>query len=147
MFVAIFMLTTNIGNRRVRVLCQAPSADAHAFSVKAILPTVYNWLWVVLTPAVVSLVSCSLVLTWSSAGFARDITSSLALARQTLELALDHEDHSQKRSSAHIALFQKSVALSAKYQQASFELRVGRMSGEQAAGLWLRALTTWDLFQ
>jgi hypothetical protein len=85
-----------------------------------------NFLWIGLSAAVVSLFSSALVLEWSSAGFTRNIAESFALLRLGLSSIEKGASCDQKTQNA---LFTKSVALTANYQQASFELRFGRLSG------------------
>lgn len=93
-----------------------------------------HFLWISLTAAVLSFLSASVLLDWSTAQFAEDIASAFTGLRNSLDATLSRIrspgcktfNHAQARS----MLLKKSVALNASYQQVSFELRIGRLSGE-----------------
>lgn len=104
-----------------------------------VLSTAGHFLWISLTAAVLSFVSSSMILDWSTAGFAEDIASSFSDLRKSLDATLSclHTD-TQKSfdyGAAQSTLLKKSVALNANYQQVLFELRIGRLSGRVPSDL------------
>ncbi|KAJ4483288.1 hypothetical protein J3R30DRAFT_3447405 [Lentinula aciculospora] len=94
------------------------------------------FVWLVLTAALTSFCTCLVFVRWSTARLAQDIASALSSLHQCLEANLqspfqsDSQSPSQSPSTANVTLTglrAKAVALNSSYQQASFELRVGRI--------------------
>ncbi|GAW05452.1 hypothetical protein LENED_007313 [Lentinula edodes] len=88
--------------------------------------------WLVLTAAFTSFCSCLIFLRWSTAHFAQDIASALSSLHHCLESNLQspfqfNPDTPAASSATLTSLRTKAVALSSSYQQASFELRFGRI--------------------
>ncbi|KAJ3915272.1 hypothetical protein F5877DRAFT_81995 [Lentinula edodes] len=88
--------------------------------------------WLVLTAAFTSFCSCLIFLRWSTAHFAQDIASALSSLHHCLESNLQspfqfNPDTPAASSATLTSLRAKAVALSSSYQQASFELRFGRI--------------------
>ncbi|KAJ3777872.1 hypothetical protein FB446DRAFT_77222 [Lentinula raphanica] len=93
-----------------------------------------NFVWIVLTAALTSSFTCLIFLRWSTAHLAEDIASALSSLHQCLEanLELPFQFNSSRSPSVSTniiltGLRAKAVALNSSYQQASFELRVGRI--------------------
>jgi hypothetical protein len=76
-----------------------------------------------------------ILLDWSSARFAKDLSAFFASLHQSLEQVLLRAFHETQNGSYNHAemqssLLKRSIALNATYQQVSFELRLGRLSGQ-----------------
>lgn len=75
-----------------------------------------------------------LLLRWSSTHFARNVASSFVQFHHCLSLHLDNAFSDLHpiplNQDVHSGLLRQSISLDSVYQQASFELRVGRLSGK-----------------
>ncbi|KAJ8080407.1 hypothetical protein PM082_017240 [Marasmius tenuissimus] len=87
-----------------------------------------DFVWIVLVAALPSLIVCLLVLRWSSAQLAHDVANALESLHQCLQGHLDHSLSADAMLSLHQKMVQQTAALSGTYFQASFELRIGRVS-------------------
>jgi hypothetical protein len=94
---------------------------------QAILPDSGHFLWIVIGAAVVSAFASCLVLEWSSAAFSHDIAASFGSLNRSLKSILADIPCTP---SSQAELFKSVILLNSHYQQASFEVRVGRLSGE-----------------
>ncbi|KAF9451224.1 hypothetical protein P691DRAFT_724576 [Macrolepiota fuliginosa MF-IS2] len=116
-FVSIWLLTSDItSQQRIR---------GHAL----------EFVWMVVVAATTSLFSCMIILKWSSTRFAVELAKALSELHNCLHSSL--EEHGPDNVSgatpnlSYIApteLLKRSISLDTLYQQASFELRVGRVS-------------------
>ncbi|KAF8061449.1 hypothetical protein FPV67DRAFT_1703736 [Lyophyllum atratum] len=103
-FVSIWLLTTNAGG------------------TEPIWPQTGHFLWILLTSAVATFLSSLLLLQWSSTQIAYDIASCFS----NLRLYLRH--YLGEAFEEIPDLLRQSVSLDTVYQQAAFELRIGRVS-------------------
>ena len=94
-----------------------------------------NYMWILLTPAVIALFSAFLLLPWFTSQFAEEMATMFGKLRSCLSSKLDESlsTSSVSSPSKHRAmmpdLFRRAVQLNASYAQASFELRIGRLEG------------------
>ncbi|KAF8633737.1 hypothetical protein AX17_004393 [Amanita inopinata Kibby_2008] len=115
-FLSIWLLTENIGHE------------------KHILQTAGQYMWITTAAALTSLTSSMLLLQWSSTQLARDIARAIGLLHISLQYRLQESFPDSVRAAAitpsfniHKALLGQTMALHPVYQQASFELRIGRV--------------------
>lgn len=115
-FVSIWLLTVNVGKN------PAYWKDSLSF------------VWITLSPAVITLIVSLFILEWSSAAFGEDIVHTLDIIQKCLacKLRLMLEDDTPPFEVFHAEnldkeLLRKSVALDSVYEQAAFEIRLGRL--------------------
>ncbi|KAI0310380.1 hypothetical protein OF83DRAFT_1166649 [Amylostereum chailletii] len=122
--IAIFLLATE------------PGVAADALEPSA------NFMWIVISPGVICLFSSFLLLPWFTSKVGQDVASTFSKLRECLTAKLDEASTAPDgaQGSANPTSFpsqyrqmlgdlnRRSVQLSASYFQASFELRVGRLS-------------------
>ena len=88
------------------------------------------------TAVVTSFCACLIFLQWSTAHFAQELSSALSSLHQCLKanletpFGIEHHDRPAILNPPLDELLTKIVALNTSYQQASFELRVGRVGGK-----------------
>ncbi|KDQ53035.1 hypothetical protein JAAARDRAFT_61594 [Jaapia argillacea MUCL 33604] len=98
-----------------------------------ILSEAQYYLWITITPAIVSLFSAMLFLRWSSAQLATEVASSFSGLRDCLSMSMDRAFSDSAPQTAgrlqaiHDQLSKKSLTLNATYARAAFELRIGRL--------------------
>lgn len=116
-FVSIWLLTFDVGGP------QHIHQEAIAF------------IWMIGVAATVSLFSSMILLRWSSTQFAVELANAFSELRSCLQSSL--EEHIAEKSEENVPcssrtapadLLQRSVSLEKLYQQAYFELRLGRVS-------------------
>ncbi|KAF9002047.1 hypothetical protein BDQ17DRAFT_1357989 [Cyathus striatus] len=108
-FVSIWLLTYDVGER------QNVKTRSH------------NFLWMLLVAACSSLFPSMLLLRWSSTQFASDLAVAFSKLNQALSACVS-QTSSEDVPTIHADLLRISMALNSVYQQASFELRIGRVS-------------------
>ncbi|RDB24188.1 Uncharacterized protein C26F1.08c [Hypsizygus marmoreus] len=113
-FTAIWLLTTDAGGTQ------------HIWKQAS------QFLWVILTAAITTLFSSMILLRWSSTQFARDVAACFsklhACLLHHLGEAFSEIQPTVLNDNIHKELLRRSVALNPVYQQAAFELRIGRLS-------------------
>ncbi|KAJ3567123.1 hypothetical protein NP233_g6565 [Leucocoprinus birnbaumii] len=116
-FVSIWLLTADVGGPQ----------HIHQEAI--------SFIWIVGVAASTSLFSCMIILRWSSTQFAVELANAFSELRSCLQGNL--EEHIAEKSEENVSistntapadLLQRSVSLEKLYQQAYFELRIGRVS-------------------
>ncbi|KAF8652680.1 hypothetical protein AX16_004186 [Volvariella volvacea WC 439] len=116
-FISIWVLTIDIP--------QAEPLSSHAT----------RFIWIIVTPAVATLVSSLLLLQWSSSQFASDVAATFGELHSCLVNNLSNtffDDYKQfpttwKDYGVQEDLVNRSIALNTVYRQSAFELRIGRI--------------------
>ncbi|PFH47852.1 hypothetical protein AMATHDRAFT_151147 [Amanita thiersii Skay4041] len=111
-FISIWLLTENVGHE------------------ENTLQLAGNYLWITMTAALTTLICSLLLLQWSSTQLARDIAHVMSLIHDCLQSQLrdgPEDATTPPRSVMSKQLMEKTMALHPVYQQASFELRIGRV--------------------
>ncbi|KAI0317761.1 hypothetical protein OF83DRAFT_100961 [Amylostereum chailletii] len=139
--ITVFMLTTSPG-----------------IAADAVGPCA-NYVWILLCPAVISLFGAFLFLPWFTSQFAQEVAGTFGKLRGCLSAKLDEASaptsqplpvHKYRQMLPD--LFRRSVQLNTSYFQASFELRVGRLSVKSLKPLigvveYLRRDLSWGKFE
>lgn len=102
--------------------------------------------WIVGVSAMTSFISCIVFCRWSYSQFAVELAQALSESQTRLETNLTSIVHpaANKNTSDHFApaeLVGRSFSLNALYQQASFELRFGRVGGGYSCPKYLFIIT------
>ena len=99
-----------------------------------VLPDAGFFVWITLTAAIICLLTSMLVLRWSSTQFADETVSALSYLHQSLSLGLAASIGEEPLTGTtqiglQDILVKKSLALTTTYQQAMYEIRIGRVGG------------------
>lgn len=95
-----------------------------------------SFIWITLVAAVITLVVSLFLLEWTSAAFGEHIVGSFDTLHQCLacklRVMLDDTPPPEVTQAENLdkELIRKSVALDSVYEQAAFEIRLGRLNGQ-----------------